>query len=113
MRTPAAIDTTDFVGCDQGRDLAQYTLDVDRLHSQYDDVGGGHQLGVVGHVLHAVALGQRSGPARSAVGDHDAPGEARVGVDPAGDHRGGHIAGSDQPDCGSFTAHTERIVPSQ
>ena len=87
-------------GVDQLRGLAQHALDVDRLDGDQHDVGAAHELGVVGDVLDAQALGQARRPPRAAIGDEDALGQRRVGAQPALDHRAGHVAGADRAQYG-------------
>src|SRR4029079_5117286 len=65
-----------------------------------------------GDVANAMALGQRGGAARSAVGDQQALRHRFVGADPAAHHRPGHVACADQPEDGILLAHgaAERTV---
>ena len=88
------------VGVDQLGGLAQHPLDVDRLDRDQDDVRAAHELGVVGDVLHAEALGQARRPPRAAIRHEDAPGQRRIGAQPALDHRAGHVAGADRAQYG-------------
>ena len=100
MATPAATETTAVLGVDQLGGLAQHALDVDRLDRDQHHVGAAHELGVVGDVLHAQALGQARRAPRAAIRDEDALGERRVGAQPALDHRAGHVAGADRAQDG-------------
>ena len=96
VATPAATETTAVLGIDQLGGLTQHALDVDRLDGDQHHVGAAHELGVVGDVLDAEALGQARGAARAAVGDEDALAERRIGAQPALDHGAGHVAGADR-----------------
>ena len=95
---------------DQVGHLAQHALDVDRLHAQDDDVGLPYQVGVRLDVADAETLGQRGRAAGAAIGDEDALGHRLVGADPAGHHRGGHVARPEQADDGGALAHGRESV---
>ena len=96
VATPAATETTAVpasISSEASRSTRSTSIGLTAISTH---VGAAHELGVVGDVLHAEALGQARRAARAAVGDEDALAERRIGAQPALDHRAGHVAGADR-----------------